>query len=1707
MNLSATQRPDEISHLVDLLAWQAARQPDRLAYVFLTDGVETAHLTYQALDRRARAIAGMLQGLGEAGARVLLLYPPGLDYITAFFGCLYAGAVAIPSYPPRLNRPDARLQGIVADSQTRVALTTPAIRSNLERRFDHTPDLAAIHWAVTDDLPDSLGLQWKMPEISGDTLAFLQYTSGSTSTPKGVMVTHGNILSNQRMIRQAFGHEGENIIAGWLPIYHDMGLIGNVLQPLYLGSSCYLMSPAEFLQKPYNWLKLISDTHAHTSGGPNFAYDLCVQKVTPEQRQALDLSHWRVAFNGAEPVRLQTLSRFSEFFEPCGFRPHAFFPCYGLAEATLFVTGERRKTPPFISLAVSAGALAQNRVMPALALGEEDTRMLVSAGRPWPGQAIVIADPETAARCAPDRVGEIWLAGPNVAQGYWNRPDVNRVTFDARLADGSGPYLRTGDLGFVQNGELFVTGRRKDLIILRGRNHYPQDIELTVEQAHPALQSGGGAAFSVEVDGEERLVVVQEVQRAYRNVAVDEVALAVRRAVSVAHELQVYALLLLRPMSVPKTSSGKIQRHQCRQRFLEGSLEVIGSSLQDDVQPVGALGDLSREELLALPQEERLPRLEAWLSGFVARTLQVPDVDPQQPLVALGIDSLAAVELQNHLALHLDVQVAAADFLDGISAADLAGRAHAQIVGEGADAADTAIHPQAGATAWPLSFEQERLWFLEQVNPGNPAYHIPFAVRLRGAIDVSVLEQSLREIANRHTALRITLRMKRGTFLQEVNAGQEIDLFQQDLRPVAAAERATHLRQAISALIQQPFELARGPLWRAALFRIGDDEHVLALVLHHIVSDITSVAVLLREMAALYTAFRTGQAPVLPENPLQYGDFASWLRQQADAGRLAGDLAYWKEQLSGLSQHPWLPTDRPRATWLASRPAQHAFVLPPERVKVLREVGRREGVTLFTTLLAVFYALLHRYSGQRDLCVGVPTQGRWQPETQSAIGFFAYPLALRHRVSGDVTLRTLLAGTREVLRDAYLHQKAPFGQVFQAVRTGPGRSKAPLFPVMFSLVRSPLAGVELPGLTLERVPLEDAATDFDWFLTLVEEDDGRLCGQWGYDAGLFDAQTIAVLSHAFERVLSAWAEQPDLPLSQLDWPVALMPKDFVPEDVVAETPDRQILSIAASFTAEPLAEALNFWIKKLALPLELAFAPYSQVFQQLLDPGSLLNKNARGANLILLRFEDWLRFDDYYRTGDAFSPINLMVMEKNLGDFVAALQAAAGRAKVPYFVFVCPPSPGLLDDPNYQKFCRSWERSQVELAQSGGLYLVSAEEIAAHYPLENYADPQADKLGHIPYTSAFFTALGTMVIRKLHALQRAPYKVVVLDCDQTLWQGVCGEDGWRGVEVTPQHRALQQFMLAQSEAGMLLCLCSKNNETDVWEVFDQHPGMLLNRQHLVAWRINWLPKSENIRSLAQELNLGLDSFVFVDDNPMECAEVRANCPEVVTLQLPAELERIPRFLNNTWVFDRLRVTDADRARTEQYRQNAARERLRQSAPSLNDFLAGLALNVEIVPMTPEQVDRVAQLTQRTNQFNVTTVRRSAQELASLQQSGTMACLCVSVRDRFGDYGLVGAMLFERCPEHLQVDTLLLSCRVLGRQVEHRMLVALAQAARESNLEWVEIPYVPTAKNQPAFDFLNAVGETFRYRRNGGYSFRFPVDALLALNEGDALTRE
>ncbi|WP_437613917.1 amino acid adenylation domain-containing protein [Sorangium sp. So ce834] len=1172
---------DRCATLVDLLRLRAEAQGDALVFRFLTTGdVDggSEEWTYRDLHVRAMGIAASLQAAGGAGERALLLYAPGLDFIAAFMGCVYAGVIAVPTYPPnpaQMDRTLPRLRAIARDAGARFVLSTAMIASMAEALGQQAPELGALRWIATDALEPGAASAWRPPAISGETLAFLQYTSGSTGHPKGVMVSHANVMANERAILAGFEHDAGSSGVGWLPLFHDMGLIGKVLQPIFVGFPCTLMSPLAFLERPMRWLKAISRFRATTSGGPNFAYDLCARKATPEDLAALDLRSWTVAFNGAEPVRAETLDRFAATFAPCGFRREAFYPCYGLAEATLFVSGGLRAAPP-ACVSVDAGALARGvslEVDPASA--GAGARRLVSSGAPRARVAVV--SPEGGERLADGQIGEIWVAGPSVAGGYWGRAEETARTFGARLpGDGATPYLRTGDLGFLSGGELFVTGRIKDLIVIRGRNLYPDDIERTVEAAHPRVRPGCCAAFSIEVGGEERLGIAAEIDARGGGEPPPDAVEAVRSAVAREHDVQPHAVLLLRPRTIPKTSSGKIQRHACAQGFRDGTLEALVASLSP-AAPAGAAAAPARPAadparmlrlaLRAVPAAGRAALLVEAAREELARLARVDagSIAPTSKLMALGLDSLASIELQARFEELLGVPVPAQLLWQAATVEDLAAALAGAL--EAPARAEAPAAPPAAAAGEPveLSSHQLRLWFFCKFAPESPLYHVVFGARIVGALDEAKLEESLAAVVRRHPALRTVFREIAGEPRQIVLPEAAVPLARARVEAAGAEEREERLRALAAEWGQRPFALDEGPLLRVCLVSLGERHHVLLFAQHHLVTDGRSIEVLVRDLAAAYAASAAGRAGAALGPAPGYDGYAR--AQRAALARMDAERAYWKAQLEGLPRLD-LGAERRRPAASPFAGGTVRFSLPAPHVEAALAAARAENATLFVALAALYAALLHRTTGQEDLGIGVVIANRSRPEHQEIVGFFANTVVLRVDLSGRPTYRELVRRVRRTMAEAMEHAELPFDEVARAAGAGRPGERDALVQASFVLesVSEPPAGAEgalwRPVLWSPDGAVEGTAK-FDLGLSVARFDSerGELAAALEYREDRFARDEVERMAGHLAVLLRSAAEDPDRPVDEL----ALLPPD-----------EERTLIAGCNDTAAPVPEGVCF---------------------------------------------------------------------------------------------------------------------------------------------------------------------------------------------------------------------------------------------------------------------------------------------------------------------------------------------------------------------------------------------------------------------------------------------------------------------------------------------------------------------------------------------------
>ena len=1103
-----------IHTLVELLQERAADHPDRTLYTLLADGErERERWTYAALDRRAREIAAVLQAADLAGARVLITGPTCGDYIAAFFGSLYAGAIAVPQSGGSHRRELAQLAAVAEDCEAAAVLSAGADAGRMERAVaSRLP--RGVRW-LSVAACRAASAAWQPPALSSNDIAYLQYTSGSTSAPKGVTIRHAAVLANEESIRQVFGQDEHAIVVGWLPLYHDMGLVGTVLQPLYSHGRAVLFSPASFLQRPVRWLEAITRYRATTSGGPDFAYELCVQRIAAEDRARLNLRSWTVAFNGSEPVRARTLDDFAAAFGGCGFDAAAFLPCFGLAEATLLVSGGPRRSP-----------------IGRVEFDAPGSRPLVGCGAPAPGVTVEIVDPDTRARVAAGSIGEICVAGPNVASGYW-RGGADRVFNVCLDRDGPAAFLRTGDLGCVRDGALFVTGRLKDVIIVRGRNVYAHDLEHAASHSHAA--AGRAAVFAVPSDQGERIVVVQELRR---GAAFDAgIAGAIRRALSEEHEVAVDDVVIVKAGTIPRTTSGKIRRIECRERFLAGTLARVAHEVAA-AATVATTMTVDWSSVAAGAADERLGLAADFVRRLVARTLAIADgaVGDDQPLSNLGLDSMSAIELQTRLEEGSGVRLGTTPWLGEQTPLDLARRLLAATP-SARDTQPRAIGEPTASADVPLSAGQRALWYVERVAVEPGIFNLPMAVRIRGPLDVDRLQQAFQTLVDRHGALRSRVIERQGSPVSLVDGTARFTLERHDI----AGWRDQQVAEMLRERSIRPFGADDLPI-RADLLRVAPSDAILLLIVHHRSADFWSLVVIVRELAASMT----GSA--LPATPAcDYADFVRW-QSEVLAGPRGGALRhYWIESLGTLPPPVDLPSDRARPPVQTYRGGARPFHVPYATVDALAVAGRAEGATRFETFCTVFEVLLYRYTGAARFVHGTLANGRPDRAWHDTVGYFVNPIVLAAAIDREMTFVHLLRRVRDRTRAALQHQ-LPFPTLVETLGGRRDHSRPPLVSTMFTWQAAPgrlgraLApfAAGMPGATIriadatwESVALERPFADFDLMVTCAETDDG-IRGTMQFNADLFDSGTIDDQADAFVRLADCFAANPasrvDVPL-------------------------------------------------------------------------------------------------------------------------------------------------------------------------------------------------------------------------------------------------------------------------------------------------------------------------------------------------------------------------------------------------------------------------------------------------------------------------------------------------------------------------------------------------------------------------------------------------
>ncbi|MGP9685815.1 amino acid adenylation domain-containing protein [Halomonas sp. AOP25-F1-15] len=1115
------------------------RPSDRALIVVNAQGEIT--LDYATLERRSRALASELQQRFPAGERALILLDNDEHYVVAFFACLYAGVIAVPVFPPESAKQQhlERLFAIATDSQAVCVLTSTTI---IDVVASASKGFGSAELISVDAVDENRSEYWVEHRPKRDDIAFLQYTSGSTATPKGVMVSHGNLMANERAIETGFSVGADDVFVSWLPLYHDMGLIGGLLQPIYRGIPAVLMSPTFFLQRPVRWLEAISRHRGTISGGPDFSYRLCLDRIRDEQIETLDLSSWRVAFSGAEPVRHATLTGFIERFRPAGFAADTAAPCYGLAEATLLVSCNSRGTG-VVGTAFSQQSMAEGKAASAV-----EGNTLVGCGTPEPGHAIDIVDPEGLHSLPSGEVGEIWVNGPSVAHGYWQNPEATAQAFVARdggswqLTDDTDAqnhdarddrWLRTGDLGFLHEGQLYIAGRIKDLIILRGHNVYPQDIESAVEAEVEAVRKGRVTAFAVTTpEGAEGIGVAAEVSRGMQKlVTAEKLIEALSEAVGSACHEPLSVALLLNPGGLPKTSSGKLQRSTCRQGWEAGSLDAyaihaFGRFVSGGDAEGGGTSSQSTAEA-GSETEQTLAKLWWQVLGNDDTQSQSQPLSSDAHFFASGGNSLAAVRLAAAISDQWGVELPLHSLFEQPRLSAMA-KAIEACLAASLDQRVLVIPRLEDAQRQgdiPLSEGQRSLWLTWQLDPQSAGYNMAGALHLKGVLNLSALETALAALVQRHDVLRTYYPLSEaGDPVQRLAQGWSPELICNEMPGDTVVEQEQALHDALTQLARQPFDLDQAPPLTVALYCLSTEHHVLAVVQHHIAGDGWSVQVLIDDLCALYEGACTQREVKLAPLPIQFADYAVWQQRQQDSSERhsseqhsserQGQLAHWCERLAGDHPPLALPLDRPRHAMSAPSEGQLRFTLPGELSEQLRSLARERSVSLYAVILALLKLTLYRFSGETDIKVGAPIANRHKAELQGLIGYLINVVVLRTQVDPTENFEQLLEEVNATLIDAQLHQDVPFDQLVEALQLERQLGVHPLFQVKCTQQEMWQAERHVAGLAIQAEQVFTGIAHFDLSLDFCDEPEG-VAGLFAYSAELFDATTIERFCQAF----------------------------------------------------------------------------------------------------------------------------------------------------------------------------------------------------------------------------------------------------------------------------------------------------------------------------------------------------------------------------------------------------------------------------------------------------------------------------------------------------------------------------------------------------------------------------------------------------------------
>ncbi|MDQ6815149.1 MAG: HAD-IIIC family phosphatase, partial [Bacteroidota bacterium] len=1261
---------------------------------------------------------------------------------------------------------------------------------------------------------------------------------------------------------------------------------------------------------------------------------------------------------------------------------------------------------------------------------QNNSPVIVPIGRPVSNTSVYIAN--KSCELTPINVaGEIYIGGMQVARGYLNLLELTAEKFieNPFAHQPHSRLYRTGDVGrWMADGNIEYLGRIDDQVKIRGYRIEPGEIESVMQQTGLVKQA---VVVAKSVGDSTKSMVAYVVPKDnYTRQAV---------IASLEQKLPAYMVpaIWVELEALPLTATGKIDKKA-----------------------------LPNTDAVQVAHEYVAPRneVEVTLASIWSELLGVSQVGITDNFFELGGHSLKAIQSISRIHKALNVKTDIGTILGNPTIEKLSQALKKDGLSqfEGIPKVEVRDH-------YELSHAQKRFWILSQFQDGLTAYNGVGAFTIDGDLDIDAFRLAFHCMIERHESIRTIFIEIEGQPKQKIIPSEnfQFDMEIVDLR--GNETRADIIDELIQKETQHRFNLAIAPLLRCSLLHIDKSKYVVVFNIHHIISDGWSKAIFITEFLELYKQTITTGGAGLQPLLIQYKDYAAW-----HTSTFAKQGKYWKNLYREGIPILHFPADFDRPKIVSYNGGIIEKDVDGVLYEQLKKFAIEHSITLNNLLFSLYAMLVAKYSQQQQVVIGALSSGRSHSDLENLIGVFINFLPVKVSTNSDDSLMKYLEQARDSLTHAFGHQDYPFDLMVEELVSQRDISRNPFFDTMINFhpvvgeTRAVNGNASVENrLVIKPLKVNDKSvfqSVLDFKVDVEFAGDGLVLNL-SYNKNLYSNYRMVTFIDHYIQLLKEVVDHPDKLLREyLENEMKDLPP-VVDENKLAKE-DHLSVNVCASFIAEPLQEYMEYWSNELELNLQISFAPYNQVFQQLLNPASLLNSN-KGINVLFIRVEDWLRDKLNLSQNE-----QIEFLDKNYEELVQAIQKTGIITSTPFLVGVVPvQSANSFAAAVTAHITELTTNIQSVLQKQHSFHTIDLYNIAKLYEVAEMFDTISDNQGHMPFTPEFYGALATYVTRKIRAFKDPPYKVIALDCDNTLWSGIVGEVGTAGVVIDENFSYLQEFLIKKYEEGFLLVLCSKNNEDDVWEVFDKHRGMKLKREHIAAHKINWQPKAENVVLLAKELNLGVDSFIFLDDNEFEVEQMQSACPTVYSIQLPDETEGIPGFLDHIWAFDVFKLTEEDLKRNSMYKAENDRKSELLKFGSISDFIE--ALNIEVItrPLQEKDLDRAVQLSLRTNQFNLNGVRKTRDEIVANMKNSLYIQWIVEVKDRFGEYGIVGLLIGSKAENELQIETFLLSCRVLGRQVENIILTRLRDFCVAERLSSIAALYQSTGKNKPFTEFL------------------------------------